>query len=76
MTPRKDLPRSTTAPEPSGASRTTTLRREVLERGRRLVAARDPRTGAWRLYSVGRDGGLPPEATRPGGPGTGRRETA
>ena len=52
MTPQSDSPRST-ASGPIDAS-TTTLRHEVLERGRRLVAARDPRTGAWRLYSVSR----------------------
>lgn len=55
MTPQNDSPRST-ASGPTDAT-TTTLRREVLERGRRLVAARDPRTGVWRLYSVRRYSG-------------------
>lgn len=54
MTPQNDSPRSTAS---GTADATTTLRHEVLERGRRLVAARDPRTGAWRLYSVRRHSG-------------------
>lgn len=57
MTQQNDPPGTSTAPGPSDDSRTTTLRREVLERGRRLLAARDPRTGVWRLYSVGRHSG-------------------